>query len=211
MTLLSQKEMATHSIVLAWRIPGTGEPGGLPSMGSHRVGHDWSDLAALSQKILARKNEVANLYCFFQELAENPCIWTLDYSPCSLQYKEQKSFLPIKQPKWIRQIIVYLLELRFKIFTSLHPSIFNYYTARFAKSYSGPCTERYTLNQIKKPSRSLPRWPFPSRNATETLPLFSTAVNHEFAFVWSVGDFDGLSGESAVNTILFLFPQQLVL
>ena len=41
-----EKEMATHSTVLAWRIPGTGEPGGLPSMGSHRVGHNWSDLAA---------------------------------------------------------------------------------------------------------------------------------------------------------------------
>ena len=41
-----EKEMATHSSVLAWRIPGTGEPGGLPSMGSHRVGDDWSDLAA---------------------------------------------------------------------------------------------------------------------------------------------------------------------
>ena len=41
-----EKEMPTHSSVLAWRIPGTGEPGGLPSMGSHRVGHDWSDLAA---------------------------------------------------------------------------------------------------------------------------------------------------------------------
>ena len=35
-----EKEMATHSSVLAWRILGTGEPGGLPSMGSHRVGHD---------------------------------------------------------------------------------------------------------------------------------------------------------------------------
>ena len=41
-----EKEMATHSSVLAWRrIPGTGEPGGLPSVGSHRVGHDWSHLA----------------------------------------------------------------------------------------------------------------------------------------------------------------------
>ena len=40
--------MATHSSVLAWRIPGTGEPGGLPSMWSHRVGHDWSDLAAVN-------------------------------------------------------------------------------------------------------------------------------------------------------------------
>ena len=41
-----EKEMATHSSVLAWRIPGTGEPAGLPSVGSHRVGRDWSDLAA---------------------------------------------------------------------------------------------------------------------------------------------------------------------
>ena len=41
-----EKAMATHSSVLAWRIPGTGEPGGLLSMGSHRVRHDWSDLAA---------------------------------------------------------------------------------------------------------------------------------------------------------------------
>ena len=41
-----KKEMATHSRVLAWKVPGTVEPGGLPSMGSHIVGHDWSDLAA---------------------------------------------------------------------------------------------------------------------------------------------------------------------
>ena len=48
---LLEKEMATHSSVLAWRIPGTGEPHGLPSMGSHRVGHDWSDLAAAAAGI----------------------------------------------------------------------------------------------------------------------------------------------------------------
>ena len=41
-----RKEVATHSSVLSWRVPGTGEPDGLPSMGLHRVGHDWSDLAA---------------------------------------------------------------------------------------------------------------------------------------------------------------------
>ena len=41
-----EKEMETHSSVLAWRIPGMGEPGGLPFVGSHRVGHDWSNLAA---------------------------------------------------------------------------------------------------------------------------------------------------------------------
>ena len=41
-----EKEMATHFSIFAWRIPGTEEPSGLPSMGLHRVGHDWSDLAA---------------------------------------------------------------------------------------------------------------------------------------------------------------------
>ena len=46
-----EKEMATHSSVLAWRIPGTLEPGGLPSMGPHRVGHDWSDLAAAAAAV----------------------------------------------------------------------------------------------------------------------------------------------------------------
>ena len=45
-SMLMLNEMATHSSVLAWRLPGTGEPGGLPSMGLHRVRHDWRDLAA---------------------------------------------------------------------------------------------------------------------------------------------------------------------
>ena len=48
--------MATHSSVLAWRIPGTGEPGGLPSLGSHRVGHDWSDLAAAAHLFYTLNN-----------------------------------------------------------------------------------------------------------------------------------------------------------
>ena len=46
--------MATHSSVLAWRIPRTGEPDGLPSMGSHRVGHDWSDLAASLERLMLK-------------------------------------------------------------------------------------------------------------------------------------------------------------
>ena len=52
-----EKEMATHSSIFAWRIPGTEEPSGLPSMGSHRVRHDWSKLAVtatyMSEKRLA--------------------------------------------------------------------------------------------------------------------------------------------------------------
>ena len=50
--IIPEKEMATHSSILAWRIPGTEEPGGLPSMGSHRIGHNWSDLAAAAEYIM---------------------------------------------------------------------------------------------------------------------------------------------------------------
>ena len=52
-----EKEMATHSSVLAWRISGTAEPGGLPSMGSHRVRHDWSDLAVAVEEEVYDNNK----------------------------------------------------------------------------------------------------------------------------------------------------------
>ena len=60
--------MATHCSVPAWRIPGTGEPGGPPSMGSHRVGHEWSDLAAAAYiyiytpKVVEWKNMVGKWF-----------------------------------------------------------------------------------------------------------------------------------------------------
>ena len=50
--------MAAHSSDLAWRIPGTGEPGGLPSMGLHRVGHNWTDLAAAAAAATAEVTQV---------------------------------------------------------------------------------------------------------------------------------------------------------
>ena len=49
-----EKAMAPHSSVLAWRIPGTGKPDALPSLGSHRVGHDWSDLAPAAAEASAK-------------------------------------------------------------------------------------------------------------------------------------------------------------
>ena len=58
--------MATHSSVLAWRIPGMAEPGGLPTMGSHRVGHNWSDLAAPG--LLLVKHQLINIWLY---LAKN--------------------------------------------------------------------------------------------------------------------------------------------
>ena len=64
-----EQKMATQSSVLAWRIPGTGEPGGLPSMGLHRVGHDLSDLAAaaaeghISESTLENNYTISNIKC----------------------------------------------------------------------------------------------------------------------------------------------------
>ena len=51
-----EKEMVTHSSILAWKIPGTEEPSGLPSVGSHRVGHDWSNLAAAATFPFSRES-----------------------------------------------------------------------------------------------------------------------------------------------------------
>ena len=70
--------MATHPSVLAWRIPGMAEPGGLPSMGSHRVGHDWSDLAAAAAAAGSSVVSLSWIYLFrsFLNIIFN---WTLDF------------------------------------------------------------------------------------------------------------------------------------
>ena len=78
-----EKEMATHSSVLAWRIPGTGEPCGLTSMGLHRVGHDWSDLAATAAVFPSPGNEYITVLQLFSSFTWNsqsqhlpgPCIF----------------------------------------------------------------------------------------------------------------------------------------
>ena len=62
-----EKEMATHSSVLAWRTPGTGELGGLPSMGLHRVGQDWSDLAAAAFSYDS-KSVMFNICCLYRQV-----------------------------------------------------------------------------------------------------------------------------------------------
>ena len=64
--------MATHARVLGWRIPGTGEPGGLPSMGSHRVGHDWRDLAAAAAAAAALMSGEGNGNPLQYSCLENP-------------------------------------------------------------------------------------------------------------------------------------------
>ena len=77
-----EKEMATYSSILAWRIPGTGEPDGLLSMGSHRVGHDWSDLAAIYY-IVASTFLFSYVYkASFTDWGNNNVVLQVDRQPC---------------------------------------------------------------------------------------------------------------------------------
>ena len=81
--------MATHSSVLAWRIPGTGEPGGLPSLGSHRVGHDRSDLAAAASRP-AKTFPIDTLLSVFYTIIMpmmNPLIYSLTNSELTYAMK----------------------------------------------------------------------------------------------------------------------------
>ena len=72
-----EKEMASHSSVLALRIPGTGEPGGWPSMGSHRVGHDCSDLAAAAAGYKYVLYDTKNTVIFCKN-----CKWSITFKKC---------------------------------------------------------------------------------------------------------------------------------
>ena len=106
-----EKEMATHSSVLAWRIPGMEEPGGLLSMGSHRVGHDWSDLAA------AAPNSMWYLSSPTRDGASVPCIarqilnrWTTRKSLC-LSLNQLKIHLFFSWPYLMPNIICEIMIL----------------------------------------------------------------------------------------------------
>ena len=90
-----EKQMATHSSILAWRISGTGEPGGLPSMGSHRVRHNWSDLAvAAAVTSTWHESSCVVVWAFFDiaflwDWNENwrfPVLWPLLSFPNLLTY-----------------------------------------------------------------------------------------------------------------------------
>ena len=82
-----EKEMATHSSVLAWRIPGMREPGGLPSMGSHRVRYDWSDVAAAAAAAYYSFTHLSSIFktddCHYCSVAQS-CLVLCDLMDCSL-------------------------------------------------------------------------------------------------------------------------------
>ena len=97
------KAMAPHSSTLAWKIPGTGEPGGLLSMGSHRVGHDWSDLAAAAVLPILRfpsSSVVKNPLSGCNKVStQEMLVWSLDQEdPLEKEMATPSSILAWKSP-----------------------------------------------------------------------------------------------------------------
>ena len=101
--------MATHSSVLAWRIPGTEEPSGMPAMGSHRVGHDWSNLAAAAAASSPQENPYLKFGYIIQKIVVEFQVNHIIFTGSSY----------IFHGLWV----VMILELKAKIKHSPHPGI----------------------------------------------------------------------------------------
>ena len=145
--------MATHSSVLAWRIPGTGKPSGLPSMGSHGVGHDWSDLAAAAAARL--ETGFSNI---FLSLRWCPLEFATALCACFQEERQDASFSCVKDSHslkgdgfWVR-----LFSQHWVIAQTLSPY--------FGPSLSPPTlsvlwlSKSFHLPQFISASSSIKRW-----------------------------------------------------
>ena len=118
-----EKEMATHSSVLAWRIPGTGEPGGLKSMRSHRVGQDWRDLAVAAAVTLIKFS--AGWVLDLIQCPQEPWKVTPRVSNAS-QINLVYHWIPLHCPKlfkkgWVNRCLTTPIPLKRRDKTSTHP------------------------------------------------------------------------------------------
>ena len=106
-----EKETATHSSILAWRIPGTREPGGLLSMGSHRVLHDWSELAAAAAAAKCLDIITCERYIENIHLAQVHGVWkTLESkSFCCSLWNVLSHFKAVLHGQMLRQLLLCLL------------------------------------------------------------------------------------------------------
>ena len=144
-----EKEMATHSSVLAWRIPGTGEPGGLLSMGSHRVGHNWSNLATaiwIHSLLFYSLGYNSLLYLFVLMLSCPRLASMIFYSLCPLAisssflctcpyYLAKNSGLICAFPDLAQELVIFLRNL-FSFFFSLSRKFRNQdLSARYSHCY----------------------------------------------------------------------------
>jgi len=128
-----EEEMATHSSVLAWRIPGTGEPGGLLSMGSHRVGRDWSDsaaAAAVSHCVCACISHLLYPFICWHTLRLLPYLWSWHFKVTLTQglSASQHPYLLTIDEVWV------LIPLSSLFFSLFHFQFSFNYTIIFALS-----------------------------------------------------------------------------
>ena len=153
-----EKEMATHSSVLAWKIPGMEEPGGLPSMGLHRVGHDWSNLAAAAAAFLylpLMQSSLPNSFTVTPPLGEDSLVASLSPNPITLIHFTQS---------WLWQLPTYKLKLS-------SPSV------QFSSSVMSDSLRPHGLQHARPPcpsttpgvysnSRPLSRWCHPTTSSS---------------------------------------------
>ena len=100
-----EKEMAIHSSVLAWRIPGTVEPGGLPSMGSHRVRHDWSDLAAAAAAAAAAEHSSWSYGIFFRKKTKTETLTCPNL--CEKFYHSSALSMSLRLFRWLTEMLTF--------------------------------------------------------------------------------------------------------
>ena len=118
--------MATHSSVLAWRIPGTGEPGGLPSMRSHRVRHDWRDLAAAAAATWGGGGLV------FQTNSKDSA-WTWQF----LKWKREKNFRESSRQEVKLYVNFHWVQTGWLLMTFLPFISFTWYACKIAEGTGG--------------------------------------------------------------------------
>ena len=101
-----EKEIATHSSVLAWRIPGTGEPGRLPFMGSHRVRHDWNNLVAAAAAATHKNLEYAksDKYCGKANIFKNGLEGSYIIIWKQIRLEIFNTPYTVRNSKWIRDL-----------------------------------------------------------------------------------------------------------
>ena len=109
-----EKEMVTYSSVLAWRIPGTGQPGGLPSMGLNRVGHDWGDLAAAASYIMCIVHSVWSIVLTLYG--------TMFFTGHNQQIRHTECFsrCPTKCEDWLTNSLYFAFSVSITKFNSLN-------------------------------------------------------------------------------------------
>ena len=134
--------MATHSSVLAWRIPGTGEPGGLPSMGSHTVRCDWSDLAAAAALYhllsAAFKTERLIWAAISSILAASPYTLTLHKGrSASKLYEPMLICIKISILKFLTMLLLYTIKI---------PKVLAWRVAKFKDTQGQAWSQIYKRN-----------------------------------------------------------------